>query len=88
MAASSSKSLTGEISIRLYANLARYAGGKIGFFTMLISSSETLIDIIQRLRIPLTEVSLIFVNGCATSNLDTPIKSGDEIQFLGLVDGG
>ena len=88
MSLANNNSSTGEISVRLYATLAGFAGGKTGCFTVVVSASETLIDVIQRLGIPTSEVSLAFVNGSMAPVLNMPIKFGDEIELLGIVDGG
>ncbi len=78
----------GKLSLRLYSNLARYAGEKIRPFPVPVGPSETVHGLIQRFRIPMSEISMIFVNNSLTCKLDTPVRPGDEVEIFGLVGGG
>jgi molybdopterin converting factor small subunit len=82
------KKTAGKISLRLYSNLARYAGEKTRPFQVPVGSSETIHGLIQRFGIPMSEISMIFVNNSLTRKLDTPVRPGDELKIFGLVGGG
>lgn len=81
-------SSTGKVSIYLHANLARFVGGSTKPSVVLIKEGETLVDIINRFHIPPSEISVMIVNGSRISDPRTPLNSGDEIHFLGIVGGG
>jgi hypothetical protein len=76
------------IELRLYTNLARYGGDKIGFFPVVISSSENLGSLIRKFGIPREEISLILINDRLTGDFQAPLQPGDRVRILGLVGGG
>jgi len=82
------KKIVGKISLRLYSSLARYAGERTRPFQVPVGSSETIHDLIQRFGIPMSEISMIFVNNSPARKLDTPVRPGDELKVFGLVGGG
>ncbi len=78
----------GQIQLSLHNNLARYAGEKTSFFPMPIVEGETVLSLIEKLKIPRAEIGLIVVNGNAKKDLKTVLRPGDKVKIFGLVGGG
>ena len=57
-------------------------------FPVPVGRFEELYDLIQRFGIPMSEISMIFVNNSLTHKLDTPVRPGDDVKIFGLVGGG
>jgi molybdopterin synthase sulfur carrier subunit len=78
-----------KVEIRLYAGLRRYHpdGQSSDAFTMELGDRATLSDVIDRLKIPRQEVSVLMVNG-KWEKEDYPLKEGDRIGLFPLIGGG
>jgi len=80
------KTATGQhlIEIQLMANLSKYrpAGG-----TLLISSVDTVIDVIRRLGIEPDIVQMAFVDG-KFIHLTSPLKQAARLLLLPAIGGG
>lgn len=77
----------GQIQLSLHNNLARYGGEKTNFFPMPICEGETILSLIEKLKIPREEIGLIVVNG-SKKDFKTVLCPGDKVKIFGLVGGG
>lgn len=77
------------IHVRLYATLAKYAGGSIMHepIDLELSEGSTLDDIYKRLGIPPDEVKTAFVNSTMRQP-DYVLCDGDEVGVFPPVGGG
>ncbi len=78
-----------RVHVKLYATLARYAGGSIMHEPIDVEMSEgaTLQDIYDRLGIPPDEVKTAFVNSTMRQS-DYVLCDGDEVGVFPPVGGG
>jgi len=78
-----------KVEVRLYAGLRRYyPDGQSGdALTMEFGDQAKLGDIIDRLKIPRQEVSVLMVNG-KWEKEDYPLKEGDRVGLFPLIGGG
>lgn len=76
-----------QISLRLYGNLARFAGDRNDAFIVGIAPGETAAQLAARFNLPSSEVSVIIVNRQKVG-WDCVLQPGDEVQMLGVVGGG
>lgn len=77
-----------KISLRLYGNLARFVGEKTGWFEICVSPCETVESLMEKLQIPPSETTFVIRNGLNLYDWDQRVVPGDNIEMLGLVDGG
>jgi molybdopterin converting factor small subunit len=54
---------------------------------MEVPDGATLADLVNQLKLPLTEVKMAFVNGQARA-MDWPLQPGDEVGFFPPLGGG
>lgn len=78
----------GKISLRLYGNLARFVGEKTGWFEFCISPCETFESLMKKLQIPASETTFVIRNGLFIYEWNQRVVPGDNVEMLGLVDGG
>lgn len=78
----------GQIQLSLHNSLARYEGEKTNFFPMPIGEGETVLSLIEKLKIPREEIGLIVVNDSPKKDLKTVLHPGDKVKIFGLVGGG
>jgi sulfur carrier protein ThiS len=78
-----------KVEVRLYAGLRRYyPDGQSGdAFTMEVGGEAKLGDIIDELKIPRQEVSVLMVNG-KWEKESYPLKEGDRVGLFPLIGGG
>jgi molybdopterin converting factor small subunit len=78
-----------QVRVRLYASLSR-SYGKVAAgtpFEINLPESATIVDLVNRLKLPKEEVKVFFVNGRARP-IDWPLEPGDEVGIFPLVGGG
>lgn len=78
----------GQIQLSLHNNLARYAGEKTNFFPVSIAEGETILSLMEKLKIPREEIGLIVINGISQNDLKKVLRPGDKVKIFGLVGGG
>jgi molybdopterin converting factor small subunit len=78
-----------KIEIRLFASLARYLPDKSDGRSLIVEVDDetTVKDILERMRVPLGEVKLIFINGIR-SEMESSLKDGDRLGVFPPVAGG
>ncbi len=78
-----------KVEIRLYAGLRKYHpnGQSSDAFTLEMGKDAKLADIIDALKIPRQEVSVLMVNG-KWEKEDYPLKEGDRVGLFPLIGGG
>ncbi|MGD2124711.1 MAG: MoaD/ThiS family protein [Desulfobacteraceae bacterium] len=80
-----------KIELRLYASLARYMpvhGDRRGAHqTIEIKEGTTIGSLLENLKVPTSEVKLIFVNGVHAA-LGQVLKDGDRVGIFPPVAGG
>jgi molybdopterin converting factor small subunit len=78
-----------RVRVKLYASLSRYYGnGAAGVpFEIEVSEGATMVDLVDRLKLPREEVKLFFVKGRARP-IDWPLEPGDEVGIFPLIGGG
>ncbi len=78
-----------DVQVKLYASLTRYyAKATAGTpFEINLPESATIVDLVNRLKLPKEEVKVFFVNGRARP-IDWPLEPGDEVGIFPLVGGG
>lgn len=78
-----------KIEVNLYATLKRYmknvTGGKSSVID--VEDGVRVKDVIQKLKIPVDTVKLIFING-VHAKVDTNLKDGDRLGLFPPVGGG
>ncbi len=72
------------LEIKCFATLRKYSppSGKINY-----KQGMKVKDVMEMLKIPKSEVKIIFVNG-AHADLDTELKDGDRIGLFPAIGGG
>jgi molybdopterin converting factor small subunit len=77
------------VHVKLFATLSRYSGGVTPGvpFDVELPDGATLGDVVTRLKLPLEEVKVFFVNGRARP-INWVLAPGDEIGIFPLVAGG
>ncbi len=77
------------VHVKLFATLSRYSGGVAAGlpFGVELPDGATVGDVVTRLKLPLEEVKVFFVNGRARP-ITWVLASGDEIGIFPLVAGG
>ncbi len=77
------------VYVKLFATLSRCSGGVAPGvpFEVELPDGATLGDVVTRLKLPLEEVKVFFVNGRARP-VTWVLASGDEIGIFPLVAGG
>jgi len=73
------------IEIKLFATLAKYLPENGDDYP--IEEGETIRSIVEKLDIPVEDISLMFVNSCR-SNLETELKDKDRVGIFPPVGGG
>ncbi len=78
-----------QVQVRLYASLSRYYGNVAAGvpFVIELPESATIVDLVNRLKLPPEEVKVFFVGGRARP-LDWLLKPGDEVGIFPLIGGG
>ena len=78
-----------RIEVNLYATLKKYMKNETGGKSSAIDVEDgtCVKDIIQKLKIPVDLVKLIFING-AHAKVDTTLKDGDRLGLFPPVGGG
>jgi len=78
-----------KIEVNLYATLSRYMKSKTGSKSSVIDIEDGVCvkDVIQKLKIPVDSVKLIFING-VHAKADTTLKDGDRLGLFPPVGGG
>ncbi len=78
-----------QVQVKLYASLSR-SYGKVGAgvpFEINLPKNATIVDLVNRLKLPQEEVKLFFVKGRARP-IDWPLEPGDEVGIFPLIGGG
>jgi len=78
-----------QVRVKLYASLSRYYGNAAAGvpFEIEVPESATMVDLVNRLKLPREEVKLFFVKGRARP-IDWPLEPGDEVGIFPLIGGG
>jgi molybdopterin synthase sulfur carrier subunit len=78
-----------QVRVKLYASLSRsYGKAAAGTpFEISLPESATIVDLVNRLKLPKEEVKLFFVRGRARP-IDWRLEPGDEIGIFPLIGGG
>lgn len=78
-----------HVRVRVFATLSRYVPDlRPGtFLEMDLPQGATILDLIQRLRLPVEEVKVAFVNG-RSRPFDWPLQEGDEVGLFPAIAGG
>jgi len=78
-----------KIEVNLYATLKKYMKNETGGKSSAIDVKDgtCVKDIIQKLKIPVDLVKLIFING-VHAKVDTTLKDGDRLGLFPPVGGG
>ena len=78
-----------KIEVNLYATLKRYMKNDTGGKSLVIDveDGKCVKDIIQKVKIPVDSVKLIFINGVHAKR-DTILKDGDRLGLFPPVGGG
>jgi sulfur-carrier protein len=78
-----------KIEVNLYATLKRYTKNESGGKSSVIDVEDgvRVKDVIQKLKIPVDTVKLIFING-VHAKVDTNLKDGDRLGLFPPVGGG
>jgi molybdopterin converting factor small subunit len=78
-----------QVRVKLYASLSRYyvkvAAGVP--FDVGLPENATIVDLVNRLKLPKEEVKLFFVKG-RVRPIDWPLEPGDEVGIFPLIGGG
>ncbi len=78
-----------QVRVKLYASLSR-SYGKVGAGVPIgieLPDNATIVDLVNRLKLPQEEVKLFFVKGRARP-IDWPLEPGDEVGIFPLIGGG
>jgi len=78
-----------QVRVKLYASLSRYYG-KVAAgvpFEIDLPENATIIDLVDRLKLPKEEVKVFFVKGRARP-IDWSLEPGDEVGIFPLIGGG
>jgi len=78
-----------QVTVKLFASLARFSpGGLPGTpFELTLPEPATVQDLVDRLRMPVEEIKVPFVNGLIRE-LDCELKPGDEVGIFPPIGGG
>jgi molybdopterin converting factor small subunit len=78
-----------KVTVKLYATLSRYGQGQRAGtpFEFALPDEATLQNLIDRLKIPLEETRITFVNGIIQEP-DCRLKDGDEVGIFPPIGGG
>jgi molybdopterin synthase sulfur carrier subunit len=78
-----------RVRVKLYASLSRYYGNAAAGapFEIEVPEGATMVDLVNRLKLPREEVKLFFVKGRARP-IDWPLEPGDEVAIFPLIGGG
>ncbi|MGQ9459104.1 MAG: MoaD/ThiS family protein [Anaerolineae bacterium] len=78
-----------HVRVRAFATLSRYVPDlRPGtFLDMDLPQGATILNLIQRLHLPVEEVKVAFVNG-RSRPLDWPLQEGDEVGLFPAIAGG
>jgi molybdopterin converting factor small subunit len=78
-----------RVRVKLYASLSR-SFGKVAAgvpFEVDMPERTTIVELVNRLKLPKEEVKLFFVQGRARP-IDWPLEPGDEVGIFPLIGGG
>lgn len=75
------------INVRLFGELARYAGDRGYEFTWPLATGRTIAEILEEIGIPSIEVWMVALGGNRV-DLDTVPVAGDELMVFSPVGGG
>jgi molybdopterin synthase sulfur carrier subunit len=83
------REMTMHVRVKLFATLSRHFGDAIAGTPFEIEAPDgaTLADLVNQLKLPREEVTVLFVNGRSRS-IDWVLTPGDEIGIFPLVAGG
>ncbi|HVP79827.1 MAG TPA: hypothetical protein VMV04_18235 [Thermodesulfobacteriota bacterium] len=77
-----------QVRVKLYASLSRHYGKAAGVpFEINLPESASIVDLVNRLKLPKEEVKVFFVRGRARP-IDWPLEQGDEVGIFPLLGGG
>ena len=78
-----------KIELRLYASLAAFLPETTGGNSLImeVSNGTTIRDLLQELKVPETEIKVIFLNGIHAKHGDI-LKEGDRVGVFPSVGGG
>jgi molybdopterin converting factor small subunit len=78
-----------HVRVRIFATLLRHVPDlRPGtFLDMDLPQGATILDLIQRLHLPVEEVKVAFVNG-RSRPFDWPLQEGDEVGLFPAIAGG
>ena len=78
-----------KIEVNLYATFKRYIKNETGAnpSVMNVEDGTCVNDVIQKLKVPVDSVKLIFING-VHAEFDTTLKDGDRLGLFPPVGGG
>jgi molybdopterin converting factor small subunit len=74
-----------QIQLKLFATLKAYTPANADTYP--VESGTTVGDIVHRLKIPVKDAKLIFINSIR-QDLDTPLADGDRLGIFPPVGGG
>lgn len=78
-----------RIEVRLFASLSRFLPEKTGHNACVLETEEglTVRDLLERLKVPLDTVKIVFVNGVRTDQT-AALEDGDRVGVFPPVAGG
>ena len=76
---------TETIDLRLYASLAQFTPQEAASFP--IETGMTIVQLLERLSIPMAEAKLVFING-VKAQLSTELHGGERVGIFPPVGGG
>ena len=78
-----------RVRVKLFASLCRYfSDAAAGIpFEMEVPEGATMVDLVDRLKLPREEAKVFFVNGRARP-IEWPLEPGDDVGIFPLVAGG
>lgn len=75
------------VQVLLYATLRSYGIDGQASFQLDMPAGSKVMDIIEKLSIPIEEVKLVMING-VLNEVDTELKEGDRVGIFPPVGGG
>lgn len=76
-----------KVQVHLLGELSRFTNGQ-SHFEMILYYSDTVSDVLRKLKIPDSELFSIFINNKLVIRKRVILNEGDKIVFLPVVGGG
>lgn len=76
-----------KVQVHLLGELSRFTNGQ-AWLRMNLYHDATVSDVLNRLKIPNSDLFAIFVNSRLVTKKNVLLNEGDKIVFLPVIDGG